>query len=103
MRGQGLSDAQVEWLEDLSKLYSKSLDEYRSEVDPKLKNQVRQAWLGFRDELGFSNTSEADVAALGTLLPLISFLETHSVEEVREISLLMLLSLVDENTEAPAE
>lgn len=92
-----LSSDQQAKLDAVGTLYAEVLERFRSGVDQDVRVDVRRAWLEFRDQFDFTNPSEADAAAVGALLPVVAFLEEGTVEDVREVVLLMMMSLLDEN------
>lgn len=89
-------DQQVK-IDAVGTLYAEVLERFRTDVNEDVRVDVRRAWLEFRDQFDFANPAEADAAAVGALLPVIAFLEEGTVEDVREVVLLMMMSLLDEN------
>lgn len=91
-----LTSEQKATVRELAELYFEPLSQFREHTPDATKTAVREAWTAWREEAGIDN-AQADLASIGTLLPVITFLETVSAEEAKEIGYLMLLSLLDNN------
>lgn len=92
-----MPENQLDQLRELETLYSAPFNDYRNEVSEEVKHEIRKAWLAFRDSANFAAPSEADLAAVGAILPLLMAMETQSPEKVKQLAYYMMFSLMDEN------
>ena len=90
---------QARVFEELADFYADSLRGYDQSTPEESKTEVRRAWTAFRNAFPFTSTAEADVAGVGALMLAQGLLEDEDLgrEEIREILLLLILTLIHDN------